>query len=77
MMEWALIDEALCRLVDRLRAMGYRHTLEAELRFTQIEEDPGEFDFTMVLPEFRQKGIVTITQTFHGARLLHSSTHDR
>ena len=75
MEEWAVIDEGLCELVDRLRAAGYRHTLEAELRLTGIGDDPGRWDFTMFLPEFREKGIVTVVDTAHGDRVLHSSTH--
>ena len=55
---WALIDQQLCELVDRLRAKGYCHNLEAELR---VGTDPEEHDFSGVLPEFGEKGIVTIT----------------
>lgn len=75
--DWALIDNQLCRLVDRLRTMGYCHTLEIELRLTKIRDDPGKFGFPKALPEFREKGVVTITDTLHGARLLHSSAHSR
>ena len=74
---WVFIDKRLCGLVDRLRAMGYHHTLEAEVRLTEMGDDSGEYDFTTFLPEFRQKGIVTIVRTFHGARLLYSSAYDR
>ena len=73
----AFVDEQLCGVVDRLRAMGYRHTLEAELRLTDIGGDPGKYDFTIFLPEFREKGIVTIIDAAHGDRLLHSSIHNR
>ena len=38
---WALVDKRLCGLVDRLCAMGYRHTLEVELRLMGIGDDPG------------------------------------
>lgn len=71
-----LIDGQLCGLVDRLRAMGYRHTLEAELRLTANGDDPGKDGFTSFLPRFKEKGIVTITDAVNG-NLLHSSTHDR
>lgn len=57
---WASIDKELCTVVDRLGAMGYRHTLEAELRLVRIEGDHGECDFTELLPEFGEKGVVTI-----------------
>ena len=75
--EWGLIDEQLCRLIDRLRSTGYRHTLEAELRLTKIRVDLEWYDFTTILPKFREKGIVTIVDTDHGDRLLHSSTHSQ
>lgn len=71
---WGLIDKQLCELVDRLCFMGYRHTLEAELRLAEIEGKPGEYDFTGFLPEFRAKGVVTVV---HGDQLLHSSAHHR
>ena len=62
---WTLIDKQLCGLVDRLRAAGYRHTLEAELRLTGIRDDPGKYYFTEFLPEFREKGLVTITDPIY------------
>lgn len=71
--EWVLIDEQLCGLVDRLCVTGYRHTLEVELRFTDIWGDFGEYDFTKVLPEFREKGVVTIIDTAQNDRVLHRS----
>jgi hypothetical protein len=74
---WAPIDKLLCELVDRLRETRYRHTLEVELRLTYMEDDPGEYDFIKFLPEFREKGIVTIKDAVHGDRVLHSSTHNR
>ena len=74
---WGLIDEELCMLVDRLRGTGYRHTLEVELRLTQVGDGPEEYDFTQLLPEFTEKGIVTIIDVFHGNRLLYSSAHSR
>ena len=57
---WTSIDEQLCGLVDRLRATGYRHTLEVELRPKKPGNDPGEYDPTIFLPKFREKGIVTV-----------------
>ena len=70
-----LADQELCELVDQLCAMGYCHTLEVELRL-KIGGDP-EYDFTRVLPEFRERGVVTIIDTADGNRLLHSSTRNR
>ena len=66
-------DDQLCELVDRLRRMGHRHTLEAKLRFKSIEEDVSGIDFTAFLPRFREKGVVTIVDDACG-RILHSST---
>ena len=65
---WDMIERQLCLLVDRLHKMGYRYTLEVELRVT-----PGEYDFAKFLSKFRRKGIVTITDATNGDRLLHSS----
>ena len=68
MVDWALItqdmqqaptDKQMCELVDRLRGMGYRHTLETELRLAKFG---GGYGFTTFLPEFREKGIMTITK---------------
>ena len=75
MEEWGLIDKQLCGLADRLRAMGCCRTLEAELRLTKVRDSPGKYDFTQFLPEFREKGIVTIIDAAHGDRLLHSSVY--
>ena len=76
MQEWDLIDKALCKLVDRLRAAGYCYTLEVELRFTRIGDGPRTYDFTKFLPGFRERGVVTIIVAVNGDRLLHSSAHN-
>ena len=61
MKAWTSIDEQLCGLVDRLNAMGYLHTLEAEVRLTVIGGyHTVEHDFAKLLPKFREKGVVTI-----------------
>ena len=73
MERWGFVDEQLCGLVDRLRTAGYNRTLEVKLRLAKYEGDPGEYDFTKFLPGFREKGVVTIIDAFHGNRLLHSS----
>ena len=57
--ERALVDKQLCELVDRLRVAGYHHILEVELRLTRAGDDPGKYDFTKFLTEFREKGVVT------------------
>lgn len=72
---WALIENRLCGLVDQLRARGYRHTLEAELRLIIRVGDLGMYDFTTIFPEFREKGVVTIIDAARGdGWFLHSST---
>ena len=75
--DWALVDDQLCELVDRLCAMGYRHTLKAELRFFDVRDDPKIHNYATFLPKFREKGTVTVVNTTHDSRLLHSSTRDR
>ena len=78
MAEWARFDEQLCRLVDRLRATGYGFTLEAELRLMGVENYCyEEHDFPLFLPEFSEKGIVTIIDADHGGQILYSSTRIR
>ena len=75
--KWASIDEHMCGLVDRLRAMEYHHTLEAELRFRpQGGDDIVMYDFSRFFPKFREKGIVTVVDIVHGDRIFHSSVHD-
>ena len=58
-----MVDKELCKLVERLRGAGYRHTLEVELRLAMIEVDPNESDLAMFLPEFKEKGVVTILES--------------
>jgi len=77
MKEWAYVDKELCKLVDRLRERGYRHTLAVELQTMTVGDNPGKYDFTSFLPEFREKGIVAIVDTAQGDRILHSSVHSR
>jgi len=74
---WVPIDEHLCRLVDWLRLVGYRHIPEVELQLTMIVDHHGERTFTKFLPGFREVGIVTIKDAAHPDRVLYSSTHNR
>ena len=67
---WALIDKQLCELVDRLRAKGYRHNLEAELQVRGIEGNPEDYDLSEFLPEFREKGVVTVVDVDRNDRVL-------
>jgi len=73
---WNWVDEQLCGLVDRLGVMGYHRTLEAELRFDKIAGGLGEHGFTNVLPEFKEKGVVTFIDTSRGDQVVYSSAHD-
>ena len=78
--EWDLtIDRQLCGLVDRLRAIGYSHTLEVVLEPTEYEygAHPGRYDFTKSLPRFRERGVVVVIGTVHGDRVVHPSTYSR
>lgn len=64
---WPPLDKLLCELVARLGKAGYHHTLEVELRPTEVgSRSPRqwEIDLTRVLPEFREKGVVTIPEEF-------------
>jgi len=74
---WNWVDDRLCGQVDRLRAVGHRHTLEAELRFDNIAGCPGYRDFANVLPEFKEEGVVTFIDTGRGDQVIYSSVHDR
>ena len=42
---WVLIGRDLCGLVDQLHTVGYRHTLEVDLRLMKIGSEPGEYGF--------------------------------
>ena len=74
---WTWIDEELCGLADRLRATGYRHTLEAELRFLRITDGTEEHGLTEVLPKFKEKGLVSVFDVDHGGYVFYSSAHNR
>ena len=74
-MEWVSVDKQLCNVVDRLRAMGHRHTLEVELRFVLIKADSSENDFSKALPGFRERGAVTIIDHVYGDLVHRSCTH--
>ena len=67
------MDEQLCEVVDRLRAMGHRHTLEVQLRFARVEDDSSNNDFTKILPRFEEKGVVTIIDRACGDLVYRSS----
>jgi len=48
-----------CRLVDKLCALGYKHTLELEFRLGSVSLDPN-LNFRGFLPKFRKKGRVRV-----------------
>lgn len=70
-----LIDKQLHVLIDRLRVTGYRPTLEVELRLLGIGDELRDYGFTKFLPEFEEKGVLTIIDAADGGRL-HSSTRN-
>lgn len=72
-----LVDKELCQLVDRLRAVGYRRTLEVELRFARIAIDPGKDGCVKFLPRFEEKGVVTIAGNVRGGQVFYSSALNR
>ena len=75
MEKWSsIIDKPLCGLVDRLRAAGYRRTLEVELRLAGMRGAFGVGDSATLLPKFREKGVVVIVDADDG-RVLHSSSN--
>ena len=47
------MGKQLCEVVDRLRAMGPRHTLEVQL-LSRVEGDSSENDLTKILPRFEE-----------------------
>lgn len=59
----ALVDKRLCRLVDQLCATGYH--------------DAGGYNFTTILPGFREKGVVTLIYAARDDRVLHCSARSR
>lgn len=65
----SMIDGQLCGLVDQLRAMGYCHPIEGELRLVEVCS-PGVYDFTALLPEFSEKGVVTAVDAASGTACL-------
>ena len=74
----SIIDKQLCGLVDRLRAMGYHHTLEAELRVVKrgrLDSGSGGYGFTRYLPKFREKGVVIVVDAANGDQVVHSSKY--
>ena len=55
-----VIDDYLCQLVDRLWGSGYECTLEVEF---QAWRPPGGSSLEQILPKFRERGRVRVTQS--------------
>ena len=58
---WSSLDMVLSNLVDRLRASGYKHTLELEFRLGP--KSAGLYPIiglNTTLPRFRERGRVTV-----------------
>ena len=70
---WSPLDTELSSLADRLRTSGYQHVLDLEFRWGPgfakevLDMDPDGF-----LPEFMEKGRITISQSSSG-RILYCS----
>ena len=54
---WDHLDDIMRRLVDKLYALGYKHTLELEFLFESARFYP-DLGFGALLPKFREKGRV-------------------
>ena len=57
-----IIDDSLCRLIDRLWESGYEHTLEVEFLAWQLVDWVKGMDFENRVPKFKEKGEVRIAQ---------------
>ena len=62
---WEPFDGMICGLVDRLQALGYKHTLEVEFRANCVELG-GEMRQENFLPKFREKGRVRVVEDLTG-----------
>jgi len=62
---WNPLDNIACGLVNKLRALGYKHTLELELQFESAKFDP-KLGFRGFLTEFRERGRVRILNRSSG-----------
>ena len=62
-------EEALCGLFDRLRKLGYKHTLDVELQanIVRLHKDAC-LEHAEFLSEFREKGRVSILEVETGER---------
>ena len=60
---WENLENTVCRLVDKLRTLGYKHTLELEFHLEEGEAIDRELDYTGLLVKFREMGRVRIFGT--------------
>lgn len=56
---WALFDDTICGLADRLRGSGCKHSLEVDF-WTMLQVPEGAEHYWCFLPRFREKGRVRI-----------------
>ena len=64
--DFLYLDDAVCGLVDRLCASGYKHTLEIEFHLDEDDDINPNLDYTNLLAKFREKGRVRILSTSGG-----------
>jgi len=57
-----VIDNCLCRLIDRLRELGYEGILEVEFQAWRLAEWGAGSDLKKLLPKFEEKGRVKVAQ---------------
>jgi len=58
-----VVDNCLCQLVDRLKELGYKRTLEVEFQAWRPAEWEAGSDLRKPLPKFEEKGRVRVVQT--------------
>ena len=59
---WQHVDDLLYDLVNRLRLLGYQHTLEVEVRVVEFMSLKQGLDDEGFLPRFRKKGRVKMLE---------------
>jgi len=65
-LHWALFDDTICGLVDRLFVAGYKHTLAVEFRTKCAKELEGKVTHGKFLPKFKEKGQVRVVEVSSG-----------
>lgn len=62
---WNTLDNILCALVDKLRTLGHKHTLELRIQLESAKLNAG-IRFRGLLPKFKERGRVRILSTSSG-----------